>query len=452
MFESKSRLYAAFALVVFATAFGSLSQTAVNAMLVSIDADFGIDAGTGQWATTAYMLVLGITVPVVTYLTKRFTLRALMVAALALFLAGSVAGFAAPTFWVLLVGRILQAISAGITMPLVQTMAMVRFPAGQNATAMGIAGIALGFAPNIGPVMGGFMVDAWGWRSFFVLLAVASVALVVGIVLVMRGEDKKAVPATLDMLSLVLSTVGFGGLLLSFSNASNDALASPAVWLPFVVGALCVVLFLRRQLKMEDPLINLAIFKSKRYVGCFLVQNTMMTSYLGITLLASLYVQGLCGGTAVDAGLVFVPATIFALFLNPLAGYATDKLGVRPVVLFGGACMTIGAAAMCFMDALTPLWLVMVLQTVRGMGMSVLMGPTMSFGLSELPREITMDGSSFLVTVRQACASLGTACMVFIVQYGLSVCGAVALPYQLAFGFSAVFAVAMTFFIVTRIK
>ena len=355
-------------------------------------------------------------------------------------------------FWVLFAGRVLQAISAGITMPLVQTMAMVRFPAGQNATAMGIAGIALGFAPNIGPVLGGAMVDVWGWRSFFVLLAAASIVLLVGVLLVMGREDKEVVPAVLDMASLLLSTLGFGGLLLSFSNASNYALSSPLVWLPLIIGVLCVAAFLRRQRRVESPLINLDIFQSRRFISAFLVQNTLMASYLGITLLASLYVQGLCGGTAVESGLVFVPATIFALFLNPLSGYATDKLGVRPVALFGGICMTIGAVTMCFMDALTPLWLVMVLQTIRGMGMSCLIGPTMSFGLSELPREITMDGSSFLVTVRQVCASLGTACMVFIVQYGLSVCGAVALPYQLAFGFSAVFAVAMMFFIVTRIK
>ncbi len=199
-----------------ACALGSLTQTVMNPMLDGVQADFGVEASVSQWLTTIYMLVLGITVPAVTFLAQKMCTRSLMALSLGLFIAGSlvsfvsdcfavlVAGrvlqavaagitlplvqsislmalslglfiagslvsFVSDCFAVLVAGRVLQAVAAGITLPLVQSIAMTRFPPGQNGTAMGIAGIAMGFAPNIGPLIGGSLVDTWGWRSFFII-------------------------------------------------------------------------------------------------------------------------------------------------------------------------------------------------------------------------------------------------------------------------------------------
>ncbi|MFR7651335.1 MAG: MFS transporter, partial [Eggerthella lenta] len=170
-------VYALFAIVVLASASGNLSQTAVNAMLGDIMLQFGLTVDLGQWLTTSYMLVLGITVPVATFLSRRFSVRRHVFIALAFFLVGALADLFAPNFGVLLAGRVFQAISTGMLMPLMQTIAMTRFPRGRQATAMGVAGIAMGFAPNIGPTIGGAMSFSLGWRSFFVLLVVIMLAL-----------------------------------------------------------------------------------------------------------------------------------------------------------------------------------------------------------------------------------------------------------------------------------
>ena len=124
-------------------------------MLTEVCDDFAIDAAQGQWVTTIYMLTMGVTVPVVTYLARRFSLKRLVYLALGFYLAGSVAGLFAPVFAVLIAARVLQAIATGITLPLVQSVAMTRFPRERTGTAMGIGGIAMGFAPNIGPLIGG---------------------------------------------------------------------------------------------------------------------------------------------------------------------------------------------------------------------------------------------------------------------------------------------------------
>ena len=153
-------------IVMLGSCFGNLSQTALNSMFAGMAQDFGVDAGVGQWVTTLYMLVLGITVPAVTYLMRRFVLKNVIIASLILLVFGGVVDAAAVNFPMLIVGRILQAVSAGITMPMMMSIIMTSIPSDRQATAMGISGIAMGFAPNIGPTIGGWMIETSGWRSW----------------------------------------------------------------------------------------------------------------------------------------------------------------------------------------------------------------------------------------------------------------------------------------------
>ncbi len=455
----KGRVYALFTIVVIACGIGSLSQTVMNSMLGGIEESFGVDASVAQWLTTSYMLVMGITVPVVTFLSRRFSPRGLMFLTFIIFFAGAMIAFIAPNFATLIVGRILQAIATGITLPFMQSIAMTRFPVGKNGTAMGIAGISLGAAPNIAPLIGGALVDTWGWRSYFLLLVAVIAALAIASFLLIEREDTDAHNAGLDIVSLLLSTLGFGGMLLSFSNAANMDVVHPFVWLPLVVGIVCVVLFIYRQRHIDRPLINLSIFSSRRFRIGFIEQNLLFASFMGITLVVPLYVQGLCGGSAFDAGLVFMPATIIAVIMNPVAGILADKIGSRKVVIFAGCFIVIGSVSMIFVDEQTPLWLLAFMQAIRGFGVSSLVGPVTSWSLSDLPHETVMDGSAFATTVRQACASLGTALMVFIITMaasgvfsGVDMLDTAAIGYQLAFGLSALFSVCLLVVAIWKVR
>lgn len=453
--DTKRQAYALFALVVLSAALGGLSQTAVNAMLTDVVADFGVNVELGQWLTTSYMLMLGIAVPAATWMTQRFSARQHVLIGLGFFLVGSATCMFAPNFWVLLAGRVLQAVSTGVLMPFLTTIAMVSFPQGRQATAMGIAGVAMGFAPNIGPTVGGAMVYAWGWRSFFALLVIATVVLMVCSLLLIRRARAQDVAARLDTLSLVLSTVGFGGVLLGLSNASGFALQSPYVWLPLVVGALFCVLFVMRQRRIPQPLIDLGIFNSRRFNAGLMAQNLLHASFMGITLVIPLYIEGACGGTALEAGMVLLPGTVAALVLNPLAGVLTDRIGPRRVCIVGGMCLTVGAFAMCTLDETSPLWLAMALQGVRACGVSTLMGPLIQWSLADLKGPLVSHGSSLSTAVRQAFASFGTAAMVLAITVGKDMVAAgasVALPYQLAFGFSVAMALLTFVCIVWKVR
>lgn len=454
--------YALFAIVVITCALGSLTQTVMNSMLTGVCEDFAIDAAVGQWVTTIYMLVMGITVPVVTYLSRRFSLKRLVFLALGFYFAGSVVGFFAPNFPVLLVARVLQAIATGITLPLVQTVAMTRFPRERTGTAMGIGGIAMGFAPNIGPLIGGALAGTWGWRSFYIILAVLLALLFVATVLTVKSHGDHETDAVFDFPSFLMSTVGFGGLLLGASNAATMALANPQVWIPAVVGVAFIVAFILRQRRVAHPLISMDIFGSRHFRAAFVGQNCLFASFMGITLVLPLYIQGPCGMTALEAGIAFIPATVVALFVNPLAGILLDKVGPRVVCITGAAFLTVGAASFVFLDATTPLWLLTFWQGVRAVGVSALVGPLNSWGLSGLPGKIIMDGSAFFATVRQASASLGTALMMLLISVlgaGAAAGAAVdagatlaALPYQAAFGLSSLFAAVVLVTAVWKIR
>lgn len=430
------RTYAMFAIVTLTAALGALTQTSMNSMLSGVQESFGTPESISQWLTTIYMLVIGVTVPLVTHLARRYSVRTLIFVALAFMLVGAVIAAFSPNFGILLFARVLQATSAGIMLPVMQTIAMTRFPPGQNATAMGIAGIALGFAPNIGPLFGGLLVDSWGWRSFFWILSGIIVVLALATLAFVRKREHQMHDAHLDYLSALLSTVGFGCVLLSFSTAAYRPITDPAIWMGLVVGIVCVSWFVLRQRRIKHPLIHMSIFESHTYVVSFIAQNLLNASFMGITLILPLFIVNVAQMTPVDAGLVFLPTTILAAVFNPLAGILSDKIGPRPVIVVSAFLLVAGSGAMAFITADTPFWLITALQVVRGIGVSSIIGPLNSWGMHKLPVENMIDGSAFFTTVRQACASFGTALMMLLI----SVVGG-ALGYNLALGLSALFAV-----------
>lgn len=214
----------------------------------------------------------------------------------------------APSFVLLLVGRALQAVSAGILMPMMMSIIMTSFPPNKRATVMGVAGIAMGFAPNIGPTIGGYLVTASGWRSLFVILAICMIVLIIcACVFIVRSPRIKRT-ASLDVVSVILSALGFGFLLLGFSNASDAGAALLSIWVPILIGVIALVAFIRRQKRIDDPLINMDIFTLKQFVVGFWASNFLYASFMGITLIVPLFIENIWGGTALEAGLVLLPA------------------------------------------------------------------------------------------------------------------------------------------------
>lgn len=449
-------VYGLFALVTVGAALGNLSQTGLNAMLPAVMADFGVAVADGQWLTTGYMLVMGIAVPLATFLSRKLDDKGYMLLSFGLFALGSLIDWLAPGFFTMLAGRVVQAVAVGLMVPMLQTVAMTRFPPGRQATAMGVAGIALGFAPNIGPMVGGMMDSAFGWRGFFVLLfAVSAVLFVLTLPAVAKAAPVEP-GARFETLSFIYSALGFGGVLLGLSQASSVGFASPWFWVPILVGAVFLVLFCRRQRRIAEPLIDLDIFRSRRYNDGLLASVFLFACYMGVMLVIPLYVQDVLGGTSFDAGLVILPTTFTALLVNPLAGWLADKTSIRTVSLIFGAFLAVGSVLCVLIAADTPLWLLSIYQTVRAIGVSGLIGPLLTYSLAGLEGPLVPHGSSASVVIRQVAATFGTAIMVLCVSalQGAVAAGAAApsLPYQAAFAFSALMGCLCLVVIFFRVK
>ena len=256
--------------VVFGAFLALLNQTVMSPALPAIMADFGIDASTAQWIMSIYPLVSGIMVPVSAFLIDRFSTRVLFFAATAAFAAGTALCAAAPTFFLLICGRVLQAAASGVLLPLVSVVPMLVFPVEKRGTAMGVAGIVMSAGPAVGPVLGGAIIDAYGWRvTLGCIVPLALAVLLCGVFLLENvGEAKRP---KLDVASIALSTIAFGGLLYGFSSASALGWTSIAVLGTIIAGIVCLVAFVKRQRTLEEPLLDLRCLKSSDFaVACFI--------------------------------------------------------------------------------------------------------------------------------------------------------------------------------------
>src|SRR4051812_2336506 len=252
--------YGVLAVLIVGAFIAFLNNTLLNIALPSIMADLKIDPSTGQWLITGFMLVNGILIPLSAFLIQKFSVRQLFLAAMLLFTLGTVLAGFAHAFPLLLSGRMIQASGSAIMMPLLMNVMLTSFPVEKRGMAMGIFGLVLMFAPAIGPTLSGWIIENYDWRMLFHFITpIAIVVILLGFFLL---KDKKGkVDISLDFISVVLSTVGFGGILYGFSSAGKDGWDSPQVYGTLIVGLIALVTFILRQLKQEKPMLNFRIFK-----------------------------------------------------------------------------------------------------------------------------------------------------------------------------------------------
>ena len=208
--------------------FTIFNQTTMTVALPKLMEVFDIDASTGQWLTTGYMLVNGVLIPVTGFLMQRFTTKQLFLTAMFIFLAGTVVSAIAPNFPILLTGRLIQAASTGIIMPLLMNVVLKLFPPERRGTAMGTVGLAIIFAPAIGPTLTGYVLDVFPWQTlFYGLIPFIVIIIICGFVFLQNVSE--TTESKMDVISLILSTVGFGSLLYGFSDAGNEGWANTEV-------------------------------------------------------------------------------------------------------------------------------------------------------------------------------------------------------------------------------
>lgn len=389
-----------------------LNQTIVTPALPSMMVDLQVDATLIQWLTTGFTLVNAIMIPITAYLQDRFSVRALFLVSMGLFSAGTLLCGWGPDFGVLLGGRLVQAAGAGIIMPMVMTVLMITFPIERRGTALGIFGLVNAFAPAFGPTVSGIMIDAAGWHLMFFIIAGLSIAIMIaGIAVLSRTKPEGSSNVVLDKPSLILSTVGFGGLLYGFSVIGSVGF-QPLDMAIAAVGLVCLIFFFRRQLTIEHPMLRVDVLENRKFLVATIIGMLCQAALLVTGILMPIYIQTLCGYPATVSGLVLMPGAIVMGAMNPIAGKLFDKHGPRALGLVGMVLMTITTFGFSILTTTTSIIYVTCLYVVRMFAMTLVNMPITTWGMNALDNKVINHGTSVNNTLRMVAGSLGTALIV----------------------------------------
>ena len=306
-----------------------LNNTLLNIALPTIMEEFSVKPSQVQWLTTGYMLMNGILIPASAFFVTKFTNRRLFITAMTLFSLGTLLAIVTPNFSLLVAARMIQASGSAMMMPLLMNIMLTAFPVERRGTAMGIFGLVMFTAPAIGPTLSGWVIEHYSWRTLFgIVLPFAIFTLIYAIVKLRNITPNRDVK--LDIFSLVLSSIGFGGLLYGFSSAGDQGWSSPMVYGTILLGAISLTTFIIRQLRMDDPMLDFRIYKYPMFALASAISIVLSVAMFSAMILTPLYVQSVRGISPFEAGILMLPGAIVMGIMSPITGmYGEDYLKIR---------------------------------------------------------------------------------------------------------------------------
>lgn len=401
--------------MIFGMFIAILNQTLLNVALPKINTDFNISANTGQWLMTGFMLVNGILIPISAYLFNKYSYRKLFLVAMTLFTIGSLVCGMSGSFTVMMAGRVLQAIGAGILMPLGTNVFMTIFPPERRGAAMGTLGIAMILAPAIGPTLSGYIVENYHWNvMFYGMFIIGLVSLAISYIW-FRVYQVTTNPKA-DIPGIIFSTIGFGALLYGFSEAGNNTWSSPIVVISLIVGVIFIIAFVIRELTMRVPMLSMEVLKYSGFTLTTVINMIVTMSLFGGMILLPLYLQNLRGFTPIQSGLLLLPGALIMGVMGPIAGKLLDTIGIKPLALVGTGIMTYATWELTKLNMNTTYGHLMLIYIIRSFGMSFIMMPIMTAGMNSLPQRLISHGNALSNTLRQLAGSIGTALLVTVMS------------------------------------
>jgi DHA2 family lincomycin resistance protein-like MFS transporter len=395
-----------------------LNETILSVALKDLTVDLGVSTTTVQWLTSGFLLTMAVVIPTTGFLLERFTPRQVFLASLTMFSLGTLICALAPGFAVLLVGRVVQACGTAVMIPLLMTSIMRLVPPERRGSTMGTITIVIAVAPAIGPTIGGAVLASLSWRwMFWIVLPLAVAALILGAFLMKLPSETRSVP--LDLFSVLLSALGFGGILYGFSTigeAGGGAALPP--WVPLVIGAVSLALFVSRQLSLQKrhaALLDLRPFTHRPFVISIILAALLFMSLLGAAaILLPLFLQTVLGEDTFWTGLAVLPGGLVLGLLGRPVGALYDRVGARPLVIPGSIMMAAALWLFTLLGAGSPLGAVVAIHVLLMAGLGLMMTPLMTDGLSSLPGPLYSHGSAILATLQQVAGAFGTAAFVTI--------------------------------------
>lgn len=415
-------------IIVLATFAGMMNQTTLATAIPTLMKDFNISMSTAQQATTWFLLGNGVMIPLTAFLMLKFKTKALYLVAYSMMFIGGLMIVLSPTskYYVFLAGRIIQSIGVGISMPLMQVVFISIFPKEQQGMIMGVAGFPMALAPALGPTFAGWVLNAnhhflgltlaASWRSIFLIPLI-----VIGICLVlMPFLVKDVLPVSdikLDLLSFIMSIVGFGVFLWGFTNVATDGwTAGTTVMLPIALGIIVIGIFIWRQLRMPEPFLELRVFKIHQFTINTITLAVSTMAMMGVEMMLPIYLQNVRSLSPLSSGLVLLPGSILMSLVMLVAGRVYDRLGAKRLTVVGFIILALGTFPFMFLNLSAPEHFVTTIYGVRMVGISMIMMSMFTAALNTLPESEVAHGTASSNTVRQIASSIVVALFSSVTQ------------------------------------
>lgn len=399
-----------------------LNETILSVALRDLTVDLRVPTTTVQWLTSGFLLTMAVVIPTTGFLLERFSPREVFLFSLSAFSLGTLVCGVAPGFGLLMTGRVIQACGTAVMLPLLMTTVMRLVPPERRGATMGTITIVIAVAPAIGPTIGGAVLSL-GWRwMFWIVLPLAIAALVTGALLLRLAAERRRVP--LDVPSVLLSAIGFGGVLYGLSAGGEQAGAEPLVpgWVPVVAGAAALVVFVWRQLRLQRrdrALLDLRPFTHRSFVVALVLTALLFVCLIGAAaIMLPLYLQTVLHTSTFVSGLAMLPGGLVLGLLGRPVGALFDKVGGRPLVIPGAAALAASLGLFAVLGPGSPLIAVIGIHVLMMAGLGLMMTPLFTEALGVLPDHLYSHGSAILSTLQQVAGALGTAVFVSIATLG----------------------------------
>ncbi|HEY1276442.1 MAG TPA: MDR family MFS transporter [Thermoleophilaceae bacterium] len=395
-----------------------LDMTIISVAIDTLGREFGVGLSTIQWVSTAYLLALGMVIPVTGWAVERFGGKRMWMLSLVLFLGGSVLCGLAWSASSLIAFRVVQGVGGGMMLPLLQTILVQAAGPQRVARLMSAVAIPALLAPIVGPVIGGLILDGLSWRFiFFLNVPVCAIALV----LAWRFMPDPRQPGRhpLDVAGLALLSPALAAIVYGLSEAGNRGeFGSVAVLGPLAAGLALLTAFVVHALRTRtEPLIDVRMFRSRAFTGSAGLMFLGGLSIFGAMLLLPLYYQQVRGDSALEAGLALAPQGLGMMIALAVVGRLTDRVGPRPLVFAGMVLAVLGTLPFAQVGPDTSELLLGTALVVRGAGLGAVLVPAMTAAYHDLPPEAVPRATSAVRVLQQVGASFGTAVLAVILQH-----------------------------------
>lgn len=395
-----------------------LNETIMTVAIPKLMDDLHIDALAAQWLSTAFMLTMAVVIPITGFLLQRFTTRQMFIAAMSLFSLGTLSAALAPGFFVLVAARVVQASGTAIMIPLLMTTLMTLVPPAMRGRTMGNVSIVISVAPAIGPTISGLILNFLDWRwIFLIVLPIALVMLLIGVKFVENVTETKKV--RIDVLSVILSAFGFGGLVygLTVSGESGGSSSQLMLWGSLTVGVLGLAAFIVRQLllqRRDRALLDLRTFRFPIFTVSIVLMAITTASMFGVIIVLPLYLQHVLHLDTLATGLILLPGGLIMGLAAPFVGRLYDRYGPRVLVVSGSILVSAVLWSLTMVTEHTPVGLVITAHVVMSLGLAMMFTPLFTAGLGAVPPHLYSHGSAILGTVQQVGGAAGTALLIAV--------------------------------------